>query len=350
LKLNPLLVRIWLFFVCIDFGGHKFHISGNSKGMTKQLATAYHNLSIMLEAGIPVQQALTTTSSGLKGKLRKTFSALTKGVSAGNGLAETMSKHSDIFATLDVTLVDAADTSGNLPEAMRLLSQWYDFRTRLKNRLFSGLTLPLAVLHIAAFVSPLPFLFLGMINGTGYMIQVAKILALFYIPTILILAMLRVMPRAGILRRFWDALVLKIPVLGKALRKIAIGRYCWAFYMLYKAGIPITQCARQATGVTGNVVVADVLKGGAESARAGNMVCEGFSPELPADFRNLWRIGEETGELDKCVKHLADNTSESAELSFDVFSQWLPRLIYLLICIMLVILIFRSAALVFGVR
>jgi len=318
--------------------------------MIKQLATAYHNLSIMLEAGIPVQQALNTTASGLKGKLRKTFSALTKGVSAGNGLAETMSKHPNIFATLDVTLVDAANTSGNLPEAMKLLSQWYDFKTRLKNRLISGLVLPLAVLHIAAFVGPLPFLFLGMINGAGYIIQVVKVLALFYIPTILILAILRMMPRTGILRRFTDALVLKIPVLGKALRKIAIGRYCKAFYMLYKAGIPITQCAQQATGVTGNVIVADVLKGGAESARAGNMVCEGFSPELPVDFLNLWRIGEETGELDKCVKRLADNTSESAELLFGEFFRWLPRLIYLLICIMLVILIFRAVALVFGAR
>lgn len=318
--------------------------------MIKQLATAYHNLSIMLEAGIPVQQALKTTAAGLKGKLRKTFSALIKGVSAGNGLAYTMSKHPKVFATLDVTMVHAADTSGNLPEAMKLLSQWYDFRTRLKNRLISGLVLPLAVLHIAAFVGPLPFLLLGMINGTGYIIQVVKVLALLYIPTILILAILRVMPRTGILRRFTDALVLKIPVLGKALRKIAIGRYCKAFYMLYKAGIPITQCAQQATGVTGNVIVADVLKGGAESARAGNMVCEGFSPELPADFLNLWRIGEETGELDKCLKHLADNTSESAELLFGEFFRWLPRLIYLLICIMLVILIFRAVALVFGAR
>jgi type IV pilus assembly protein PilC len=145
-----------------------------------------------------------------------------------------------------------------------------------------------------------------------------------------------------------DALVLKIPVLGQALRKIAIGRYCWAFYMLYKAGVPIIQCAQQAIDVTGNVVVSDLLKGGAESARAGNMVCEGFSPELPADFLNLWRIGEETGELDSCVKRLADNTSEGAERLFDEFTQWLPRLIYFLICVMLVILILRAAAMVFG--
>jgi type IV pilus assembly protein PilC len=318
--------------------------------MTKKLATVYHNLSIMLEAGIPVQRALNTTASGLKGELRKTFLALAEGVSAGNGLAETMSKHPDIFAALDVTLVEAADTSGNLPEAMKLLSQWYDFRSRLKNRLLSGLILPLAVLHIAAFVGPLPFLFLGIISGAGYIILAVMILALFYIPLVLILAYLRLMRRPGTLRRLMDAFVLKIPVLGQALRKIAISRFCWAFYMLYKAGVPIIQSAQQAVGVTGNVIVADLLKGGAESARAGNMVCEGFSQELPIDFLNLWRIGEETGELDSCVKRLADNMSGSAEQLFAEFAQWLPRLIYFLICVVLVILIFKAAAAVFGAR
>ncbi len=316
--------------------------------MAKKLATVYHNLSIMLEAGIPVQRALNTTASGLKGELRKTFLALAKGVSAGNGLAETMSKYPNVFATLDVTLVEAADTSGSMPATMKRLSQWYDFRNRLKNRLISGLMLPLVIIHIAAFVGPLPFLFMGIINRAGYIIQVAKILALFYIPMVLILAALRLMPRTGTLRRFLDALVLKIPVLGQALRKIAISRYCWAFNMLYKAGIPITQCAQQAIGITGNVIVADMLKGGAESARAGNMVCEGFSQMLPADFLNLWRIGEETGELDNCIKRLADNTSESAEQLFAEFVQWLPRLIYFLICVVLVILILKGAAVVFG--
>jgi type II secretory pathway component PulF len=318
--------------------------------MTNKLATIYHNLSIMLEAGIPVQRALNTTASGLKGELRKTFLALAGGVSAGNCLAETMSKYPNIFAALDVMLVDAADTSGNQPEAMKLLSQWYDFRNRLKNKLLSGLILPLAVLHIAAFVGPLPFLFLGVISWVGYIILAAMILALFYVPLILVLACLRLMRRAGTLRRFMDAFVLKIPVLGRALRKIAIGRFCWAFYMLYKAGVPIIQSAQQAVGVTGNVIVADLLKGGAESARAGNMVCEGFSPELPMDFLNLWRIGEETGELDSSVKRLADNTSESAEQLFAEFAQWLPRLIYFLICVLLVILIMKAAAAVFGAR
>jgi len=318
--------------------------------MTKKLATAYHNLSIMLEAGIPVQRALNTIAAGLKGGLRKTFLNLVKGVSAGNCLAETMSKYPNVFATLDVMLVDAADTSGNLSESLKLLSEWYDFSNRLKNRLISGLMLPLVVIHIAALVGPLPYLFMGIINVAGYIIKVAITLALFYIPLSIILATLHLMPNTGTIRRFLDFVVLKIPILGLAVRQLALSRYCRAFNMLYKAGIPIIQCAQQAPGVTGNVIVADVVKGGAESAQAGNMVWEGFSPKLPADFLNIWRIGEETGELDNSIKRLADNTTENAEQLFSEFVQWLPRIIYWLICAVIVIQILTAASMLFGAR
>lgn len=318
--------------------------------MANKLATAYHNLSIMLEAGIPVQRALNTIAAGLKGELRKTFLNLVKGVSAGNCLAETMSKYPNVFATLDVMLVDAADTSGNLSESLKLLSEWYDFSNRLKNRLISGLMLPLVVIHIAALVGPLPYLFMGIINVAGYIIKVAITLALFYIPLSIILATLHLMPNTGTIRRFLDFVVLKIPIIGLAVSQLALSRYCRAFNMLYKAGIPIIQCAQQAPGVTGNVIVADVVKGGAESAQAGNMVWEGFSPKLPADFLNIWRIGEETGELDNSIKRLADNTTENAEQLFSEFVQWLPRIIYWLICAVIVIQILMIASMLFGAR
>lgn len=79
--------------------------------MTKRLSSAYHNLSVMLEAGMPLLGSLNTAASGLKGNLGSAFGALAKGVSKSNGLAETMSKHPRIFAPLDVMLVGAAALS-----------------------------------------------------------------------------------------------------------------------------------------------------------------------------------------------------------------------------------------------
>ncbi len=92
----------------------------------------------------------------------------------------------------------------------------------------------------------------------------------------------------------------------------------------------------------------DLLKGGAESARAGKSVYEGFSGKLPTDFLQLWQIGEEAGELDKTVKRLGDNTSETAEWLFVEFCRWLVRLIYFLILAVLAIIVLSMGAAIFG--
>jgi len=316
--------------------------------MTKKLATAYYNLSVMLDAGMPMLKSLDTTTAGLKGNLKNAFSALSKGASAGNSLAETMRKHPWVFAPLDVMLVEVADMSGNLPQSLKHLSQWYEFCNRLKHIIISGLLLPAVIITIAAPIIPLPGLILGKINFVKYFLQVLGTLALFYVPFAIILAIYRLMPNTGLIRRLLDAFILRIPGLGQAIRQLALSRYCRTFNLLYQAGIPITQCARKASEVTGNAIMTDLLKGGAESAQAGNMVCEGFSRKLPADFLHLWQIGEETGELDKAVKRLADNTGETAEWLFVEFCRWLVRVIYFLVCAMLAIRILIMGAAIFG--
>jgi len=316
--------------------------------MTKKLATAYHNLSVMLEAGMPLLRSLDTTSAGLKGNLKNGFSALAKGVSAGDSLAETMRKYPRVFAPLDVMLVEVADTSGSLPQSLKHLSQWYEFCNRLKHIIISGLLLPAVIITIAAPIIPLPYLILGQINFVKYFLQVLGTLALFYVPVAIILAIYRLMPNTGLIRRLLDAFILRVPGLGQAIRQLELSRYCRAFDMLYEAGIPISQCAQKASEVTGNAIMTDLLKGGAESAQAGKMVCEGFSRKLPADFLHLWQIGEETGELDKTVQRLADNNSETAEWLFVEFCRWLVRVIYFLLLAMLAIQVLFMGAAIFG--
>jgi type IV pilus assembly protein PilC len=317
-------------------------------GMTKKLAVAYYNLSIMLNAGIPMLKALDTTVAGLKGNLKKAFSALAKGASAGDSLAETMRKHPWIFAPIDVMLVEVAETSGNLPKSFKQLSQWYEFRNRLKHTIISGLILPLTIILIAAFIIPLPRLVLGQLSFFKYFIHVSGTLAIFCVPAVIIVAILRLMPNTGLSRRVFDDFVLRVPGLGQAVRKLALSRYCRTFNLLYQAGIPIAKCAQKASESTGNCFMTDLLKGGAESAQAGKMVYEGFSPKLPADFLNLWQVGEETGELDKTVERIANNTSETAEWLLTEFCRWLVRLIYFLICAFLAIQVLMMGLSVYG--
>jgi type II secretory pathway component PulF len=118
--------------------------------------------------------------------------------------------------------------------------------------------------------------------------------------------------------------------------------------MLYKAGVPITQCAETSPSLTGNIVIAELFQGGADSAQTGEPVSNGFSDRLPIELLDLWHIGEESGELDSVTKRLADMYADKAELLLTEFSKWLPKLAYFIVCIIMVIQIFKGYGMIMG--
>ncbi len=298
--------------------------------MADTRAILYHNLYLMLDAGVPILKSLRTVGSGVKGKRAKTFAEISDIVADGNSLAEAMARFPKVFDPLDVLVVEAGETSGNLSEILNDLSDWYNFRNRIKRTILSGLVLPVMIIHIAAFLIPVPLLILGGIGLSGYFRDVAQTLALLYVPAVSIWAIVHLTPRTGPLRRLLDRLVMRIPLLGRAIRRLALSRYCRTFHMLLKAGVSAGQCAEIAAEVVSNTYIADQLKGAAESARAGNLFSEGFSQKLPLDFLDVWRIGEETGALDDVTQRLARSNSEIAQLSFSELSRWVPRIVYFL--------------------
>ncbi len=311
--------------------------------MSSKLAIIYHDLAVLLDAGLPIIKSLDTVSEGLQGHLRNIFSSLTKSVSQGNTFADSMAKYPKVFARLDVMLVKSAELSGELPNCFKMLSNWYEFRNRIKGIIISGLILPILILHIMVFIVPLPSMVLGKISTTEYMMQIAKVLGLLYLLIGIALSVYHSVPNNGLFRILLDALILRIPILGQAVRQLSICRYCRGFNMLYKAGVPIKDCAAQATELTGNLIIADMFKDGAASIAAGKMAYEGFSRSLPLDYLSLWQTGEQIGELDKMVDKIAEIAGDRAELLFTEFAKWLPRLLYALVCIVLIIQIFKMA-------
>jgi len=316
--------------------------------MSGNLAIAYHNLSNMLDAGVPVQRSLNTVIPGLKPRMRKAFLTLAEGVAQGNPLAETMILHPEVFGPVDIMLVEVGEKSGNLPDLIALLSKWHEMSDRMLKRLISGLLLPVFVLTIAAFVFPLPSFILGGLDLKSYLFKVVGILLLFWIPAGIIVLIIRTTPRTGQARRVLDNIVLRIPVLGSAVHKLEISRFCWAFHMLCKAGVPYSESVEMAVSVTGNIVIADQFRPAVKSVRAGELMSEGFSKKLPFDVVEMWKTGEETGRLDDISKRLANNYSEKAELWFAEFTRWFPRFVYLLICLLLITMIFKLAGSIWG--
>jgi type II secretory pathway component PulF len=118
--------------------------------------------------------------------------------------------------------------------------------------------------------------------------------------------------------------------------------------MLYSSGIPIVDAASTAVDMSSNAIVTMRLEGAAESVRAGEAMHKGFSRSVSAEIRNLWEIGEESGELDKTSRKLSDMYLESSQRWYKEFVSWLPKLVYFIIMLYLVIVALRIAASIFG--
>jgi type IV pilus assembly protein PilC len=308
----------------------------------------YYKLATLVDAGIPLLRTLDAAAEGEARSVKRSLLDVRQAVGKGMGLDEAMGRHRGIFGEFDRVLVEAADTSGKLEECFKMLADWYQFLRRARSTVLTGLAYPLFLLHIAAFVIPLPGLILGRTDFGKYIWNVATALGVFYVPLAVLLAILTFAPKWPLTRLIIDKLLLWIPLLGKGILELSISRFCRAFNMLYKAGVPITECFTKAPQVAGNSVVARMFEGGGKAVAQGRDAGTGFSKGLPTEYVDLWRIGEECGQLDKSVDKIAEISADRANLYLTEFAVWLPRIIYFAIMVILIREVFRMAGQIGG--
>jgi len=308
----------------------------------------YHNLATMLDAGLPISRALTVAAQSSPRRMRQPLAQILKTIQEGNTLTEAMQRFPKVFDRLDVLAIEAAENSGNLPQVLTILSQWHNLKKTIRAKLISGLIFPALILFFAALFIPLPGYFLGHCTFSDAIHQSIFLMSIFCVPALIIVLIIVFTPRTGPLRYVLDSVSLYIPVLGNALKHLALSRYCYSFYILLSAGVPITDCTRIATQTTTNLVIADRLKGAELSVQQGRDASEGFKGPLPDGFIDLWKTGEESGQLDSSVKKLADMNSETAVFNFQIFSFWLPKIIYGLVCLMMIYYILKGYGMLYS--
>ncbi|MCP4453524.1 MAG: hypothetical protein GY809_18850 [Planctomycetes bacterium] len=322
-----------------DYAGAAF------MGYSDQLITVYHNLATMLEAGLPILRSLDRVAEHAKGSLKRTLMQVEHALSReGKTMHEAMDAHPKVFAEFDRTVVKAADRSGNLEACFTMLSEWYEFLRRMKRIVLAGVMLPLLMLHIAILLFYMATAFL---DGSGYvaaLIDVARALTVaIYGPCLTIWLILKFGNRVPLLRDILDTLAVRIPVLGKGIKELCISRFAKSFNMLYKAGVPISECFSLAPQAAGNSYVSGLFLGGRRMIAQGKVPSAGFSRGLPLEYVDLWTIGEETGDLDKCVDKIAEISSDRAALYLGEVARWLPRIFYFGYMMMMIRMIFLLA-------
>lgn len=299
--------------------------------MTISYQQVYDSIATMLDSGLDIKKALQTSAIDAKKELHDALIKVGKSVEKGETLAKAFRKHPVVFPIMDRTLIDVGESSGRLPGVFKSLAEWYRFKAKILMIIKGGLRKPVGNLLAAAFIMPVPSLFSE--SAGNYLMSVLKLLIIFFGPASALVILYIKSGEQGSFRLFIEKMAFKIPLVGKAMRTLALGRYCFGFWMLFESGVPIEKCAQIATDLSGNTLISKMVTGGSNSARQGNPVSSGFSPELPDDFLAIWKVGEESGRLSQTLTKLYKKQIELAENSFLELSQWLPRLVWALVMI-----------------
>ena len=294
---------------------------------SKRVALFTRQFSVMLDAGLPLVQCLEILGDQEEHRtFREIIQKVRSDVEQGASLADSMRKHPKAFDDLYVNMIAAGEAGGILDIILQRLSTYIEKSVKLKSQVKSALIYPVAVIAIAILVvwiilwKVIPVfaqLFAGlggeMPLPTRIVVGASNFLArytIFVIPALILggFAFHRAYKTQPRFTRIVDASMLRIPVIGMLLRKIAIARFCRTLSTLTASGVPILDGLEITAKTSGNTIIEDAIMAVRKAVEEGKTLAEplGQTKVFPAMVVQMIGVGEQTGALDQMLSKIAD--------------------------------------------
>ena len=299
--------------------------------MTRELAT-------VLEAGLPVVQALLITAeSQHQARMQDVLEALSREVAAGGALSEALRRHPKYFGGLHVSLVAAGERSGRLSELLASLASWLERRERIRKKISSSLSYPLAVLGIAVVVVGLMLIYVvpefeRMFSGYGAELPPLTRLVVGLSESLRndgLVWLGALAGAAGALgwarsrlpaaRDLEDRVKLSLPMLGSLFARAALARFMRTLATLLEAGLPAIEALDGAAGACENRIYESAIRQVRDDVATGQGLRRAMSylEALPPTLVQMIGVGEETGRLSEMCSHLADRYDDELQTAAD---------------------------------
>ncbi|HUP42024.1 MAG TPA: type II secretion system F family protein [Thermoanaerobaculia bacterium] len=307
------------------------------KVSSKRLAIFTRQFSVMLDAGLPLVQCLEILGEQEENRtFRAIIQQVRSDVEQGSSLAEAMRRHPKAFDELFVNMVAAGEAGGILDIILQRLAVFLEKITKLKSQVKSALIYPASVITIAIgvvwiilrFVIPtFTQLFAGLGGELPWITRVVVGTSNFigrYSLWVIILGIF-----AGVFlsrwhktergRRVIDGLLLKIPIIGMLLRKIAVARFCRTLATLTSSGVPILDGLEITAKTSGNAIIEDAVMAVRKSVEEGKTVSEPLAETkvFPPMVVQMINVGEQTGALDQMLSKIADFYEEEVDTAVE---------------------------------
>ena len=301
----------------------------------KDLAVFTRQFSVMIGAGLPLVQCLDILGTQAEDKnFGEVILATRADVEGGASLADAMKKHPKTFDSLFTNMIAAGEAGGILDAILKRLATYIEKAVKLKGQVKSAMVYPIAVIVIATLVvgailwKVIPT-FAQLFAGLG---------ADLPLPTRIVIALsnglVRYMPfiMVGCVASFFafrwyygtvggrmviDRIVLKMPVLGNLMRKIAVARFCRTLSTLLASGVSILEALDITARTAGNAVVEEGILTTRKSIERGETIAAPLKQTevFPPMVVQMIGVGEATGALDTMLGKIADFYEEEVDVA-----------------------------------
>jgi type IV pilus assembly protein PilC len=301
----------------------------------KNLAIFTRQFSVMIDAGLPLVQCLEILGNQEEDKnFSRIILATRAEVESGASLADAMRKSPKAFDALFTNMIAAGEAGGILDTILKRLAVYIEKAVKLKGQVKSAMIYPIAVILIATVVvgvilwKVIPT-FANLFAGLG---------AELPLPTRVVIALSNNLVRFGPFllvglgaigygikayygtaggRKAIDAMMLKLPVLGLLLRKIAVARFCRTLSTLLASGVAILEALDITARTSGNAVIEAAIQTTRKSIERGETIAGPLKETnvFPSMVVQMIGVGEATGALDTMLSKIADFYEEEVDVA-----------------------------------
>ncbi len=281
----------------------------------------------MIDAGLPLVQCLEILAGQQDNQaFQKVLNGTRASVEGGATLSASMKQYDKVFDTLYYNMVEAGETGGILDTILQRLSSYIEKDVKLKRAVQSAMIYPIAVMSIAVGVIVLLLwkvvpVFTELFNGLGVDLPLPTRIVIGmsnFVGSIYGFLIVVVVVAAGFAARAYyatpqgrmvgDTLILKVPLVGSLLRKIAVARFTRTLGTLISSGVPILEGLDITARTSGNAVIEKAINQTRKAVEAGRSLVDPLKETevFPGMVTQMIGVGEQTGAMDAMLQKIAD--------------------------------------------
>ena len=297
-----------------------------NKVKVKDIAVFFRQFSVMIDAGLPLVQCLEILGANQENpNFQKTLLGVRTTVEGGATLANAMRQYPTIFDDLTTNMVEAGETGGILDLILQRMAIYVEKAVKLRSAIKSALIYPVAVVSFAmlivgALLKWVVPIFANLFVGLGVALPLPTRIVIglsgfvghfwwfFVVGTIAAVVGLKQMRKHPRGRYYFDAALLKLPIMGLLLRKIAVARFTRTLGTLITSGVPILEGLAITARTSGNAVLEEALMKVRKAIEEGRTIVDPLREcgVFPNMVTQMIGVGEATGAMDAMLQKIAD--------------------------------------------